>query len=212
MCRKEGQFFRLQTIPWRISQHHIEAPVFKHLGELQRPMKELQLCREPNGQSFHLAVYMATLQISDELVVCGNRRIIKLCQRRKKCRCPDIAGGPIVPPGRFATPLLILLLLALNIRWRILNHFVYAVSAGGKLMNVPVDSAEGQVTTFTFFLVPFLECLRDLFVVAGYGREGRIGYAVLQHTRVEHADEAVAALDAVVEEAERLACPVSFQP
>ena len=54
-------------------------------------------------------------------------------------------------------------------------------------------------------LVPAFQPARDGLVVAGHRLERLVGDAVVQHLEVEHPDQRVAALDAVVEEGQRLA-------
>jgi len=63
-----------------------------------------------------------------------------------------------------------------------------------------------------FRFIPFGSGARDGFVVAFARVERLVRDALFEHAEIEHADERVATADAVVEEGERFAGGVAFQP
>ena len=78
-------------------------------------------------------------------------------------------------------------------------------------VEVEIPAEEGHLPLALGFVLAFEAC-RQFAVVAGHRVEGFIGQAILERVEVEHARQRIAALDAVVEEGQRFAFGVAFQP
>ena len=82
----------------------------------------------------------------------------------------------------------------------------------GNPRDILLDAVAKQRILLRLVLVALPDIARDLLVVAGHRLVRVVGNARFQRLQVEHADQAVAAFDVMVEEGERQALAVTFDP
>lgn len=201
----------------RISEDAVEAAVGDDFGEFEEPVEGLfAFCDGPGGGG-GLALGClagevgAVGGVGDEAgFVAGGFGLVEL---------GDGDGGDLAEePGVLEVGGIVVGFLGLDFRQGVLGEggdFAPAGQHGVELLAERGGEREFFLAAGVVLALGFVDLARgggDVLVVAGEGLEGFVGDAFVEFLLMDEADDGVAALDVVVEEAERFTGDVSLQP
>ena len=189
----------------------------EHFGKLQRPVEEAVLRGERFGLRDGLGMGAAREMVGDDLR--GNALFhspFAIGQSLKKRGGPEVAGLTLANGAWRVASRVEATLLFLDMSGGVIGNVLQCGVLGGKLCDraakVERHRKLPSLQVAPFAAIAFFKPTCNRFVVAACGRESFVGDALFQNLEVEDADERIPAADAVVEERQRLAGAVGFQP